>query len=118
MDNLLNSAERLSVYRVRHVFDREIANQERFLDANTERRLVASCKNGDKAAYAGLVHAHAGRVFTICFGMLGNRRDAEDMAQQTLLQGLARIRSLRDSGLFGCGWPEHLLVGHTLHSRA
>ncbi len=91
----------LSVYRVGHVFGREIANQGRFLDADAERNLVASCKNGDKAAYAGLVHAHAGRVFAICFGMLGNRCDAEDMAQQTLLQGFTQIRSLRDSRRFG-----------------
>jgi RNA polymerase sigma factor (sigma-70 family) len=71
------------------------------LDADTERNLVASCKNGDKAAYAGLVHAYAGRVFAICFGMLGNRCDAEDMAQQTLLQGFTQIRRLRDSRRFG-----------------
>jgi RNA polymerase sigma-70 factor (ECF subfamily) len=106
---LLNSAgptrsgasEWLSVYRGRYVFGREIANQELLLDADTERNLVASCQNGDKAAYAGLVQAHAGRVFAICFGMLGNRCDAEDMAQQTLLQGFAQIRSLRDSRQFG-----------------
>jgi RNA polymerase sigma-70 factor (ECF subfamily) len=71
------------------------------LDADTERNLVASCRNGDKAAYAELVHAYAGRVFAICFGMLGNRWDAEDMAQQTLLQGFMQIRRLRDSRRFG-----------------
>jgi RNA polymerase sigma-70 factor (ECF subfamily) len=71
------------------------------LDADTQRNLVASCKAGDKAAYAELVHACAGRVFAICFGMLGNRCDAEDMAQQTLLQGFAQIRRLRDSCRFG-----------------
>jgi RNA polymerase sigma-70 factor (ECF subfamily) len=99
--NLLKSAERLSVYRVQHVFGREIAHQELLLDADTERNLVASCKNGDKAAYAGLVHAYAGRVFAICFGMLGNRCDAEDVAQQTLLQGFIQIHGLRDSRRFG-----------------
>ncbi len=106
---MLNSADptrngatdSLSVYRVRHVFGSEIANQELLLDAEMERSLVASCKNGDKAAYAGLVHAYAGRVFAICFGMLGSRCDAEDMAQQTLLQGFTQIRSLRDSRRFG-----------------
>ena len=53
------------------------------MDATAEKTLVASCRNGDRAAYASLVKVHSGRVFAICLGMLGNRHDAEDMAQQT-----------------------------------
>ena len=66
-----------------------------------EKALVASCRNGDRGAYAELVKVHAGRVFAICFGMLGNRHDAEDMAQQTLLKGFMQIQGIRDSGHFG-----------------
>ncbi len=71
------------------------------MDAQTEKNLVASCRNGDKTAYAGLVRAHSGRVFAICLGMLGNPHDAEDAAQQTLLRGLMQIRTLRRSERFG-----------------
>jgi len=71
------------------------------LDIDAEKTLVASCRNGDRGAYAELVKVHAGRVFAICFGMLGNRHDAEDMAQQTLLKGFMQIQGIRDSGRFG-----------------
>jgi RNA polymerase sigma-70 factor, ECF subfamily len=71
------------------------------LDAETEKTLVASCQDGDRAAYAGLVKTHSGRVFAICLGMLGDRHDAEDMAQQTLLRGFMQIGSLRNSERFG-----------------
>jgi RNA polymerase sigma-70 factor (ECF subfamily) len=71
------------------------------LNVEVEKTVVASCKNGDKAAYAGLVEAYAGRVFAICFGMLGSRHDAEDVAQQALLKGLMKIQNLRESDRFG-----------------
>lgn len=70
------------------------------MDANSEKDLVASCKHGDKTAYAGLVRAHSGRIFAICLGLLGNRHDAEDMTQQTLLKGFMQIQTLRNSDRF------------------
>ena len=70
------------------------------MDAKAEKALVISCRNGDRGAYADLVKAHSGRVFAICLGMLGNRHDAEDMAQQTLLKGFMRIGSLQNSERF------------------
>jgi RNA polymerase sigma-70 factor (ECF subfamily) len=76
-------------------------NQEIGLDIEVEKALVASCRNGDRGAYAELVKVHAGRIFAICFGMLGNRHDAEDMAQQTLVKGFMQIQGIRDSGHFG-----------------
>jgi RNA polymerase sigma-70 factor (ECF subfamily) len=77
-----------------------LVQQEIGLDVEMEKTLVASCRNGDRGAYAELVKVHAGRVFAICFGMLGNRQDAEDMAQQTLLKGFMQIQGIRDSGHF------------------
>lgn len=71
------------------------------MDVETEKTLVASCQKGDKGAYTGLVKAHSGRVFAICLAMLGDRHDAEDMAQQTLLRGFMQIGNLRNAERFG-----------------
>ncbi|UCD51948.1 MAG: RNA polymerase sigma factor [Phycisphaerales bacterium] len=71
------------------------------MGAETEKTLVASCQRGDRAAYEGLVGAHSGRIFAICLAMLGDRHDAEDMAQQTLLRGFMQITNLRNSQRFG-----------------
>ncbi len=71
------------------------------MDTEREKMLVASCRNGDKTAYGGLVKAHSGRVFAICLSMLGDRHDAEDAAQQTLLRGFMEINSLRNAQRFG-----------------
>ena len=71
------------------------------LNGRLEKKLVASCRNGDKPAYTGLVKAYSGRVFGICLGMLGQREDAEDVAQQALLKGFTDIDQLRRSEQFG-----------------
>jgi len=71
------------------------------LNGHLEKKLVVSCRNGDKSAYTGLVKTYSGRVFAICLGMLGDSHDAEDVAQQALLKGLANIKELRDDERFG-----------------
>jgi RNA polymerase sigma-70 factor (ECF subfamily) len=71
------------------------------LNVEAERMAVVSCQKGDKAAYADLVKAHSGRVFALCLGMLADRHEAEDMAQQALLKGFMEVRTLRDCERFG-----------------
>jgi hypothetical protein len=41
------------------------------LNGRLEKKMIASCRNGDRSAYTGLVKAYSGRVFGICLGMLG-----------------------------------------------
>jgi len=71
------------------------------LKTEVENKLVTSAREGDRNAYARLVAAYSGRVFAICLGMLADRHDAEDTAQQTLLRGYMQIGSLRNSERFG-----------------
>ena len=67
----------------------------------SEKELIARCRDGHCSAYGPLVTVHARRVFAICLGCLGNVHDAEDMAQQTLLNGFSKIRQIRDDERFG-----------------
>ena len=71
------------------------------MNGDLDKKLVASCRNGDKSAYAGLVKAYSGRVFAICLGTLDNTHDAEDIGQQTLLKAFTGIKQLRDDKQFG-----------------
>jgi RNA polymerase sigma-70 factor (ECF subfamily) len=56
--------------------------------------------DADKATYATLVKTHYRRVFAVCFGILANVHDAEDVAQETLLKGLQSLRNLAKSERF------------------
>ena len=71
------------------------------MNSDVEKQLVASCRDGDKSAYTGLVKAYSGCIFAICLGMLGNTDDAEDIVQQALLKGFTDINQLRDDEQFG-----------------
>lgn len=71
------------------------------MDGDQENELVAACRGGDRSAYASLARSYSGRIFAVCYGILGNTHDAEDVAQQTLLRGFAGIRQIRRNEKFG-----------------
>jgi RNA polymerase sigma-70 factor (ECF subfamily) len=48
--------------------------------------LVARARAGDNEAFGTLVRKYQGWVFTLAYRMLGDRADAEEMAQETFLR--------------------------------
>ena len=64
------------------------------MDDRLDENVVRACRDGDKAAYAVLVKRHYRHVFAVCLGILGNVHDAEDIAQETMLKGLVKIKKL------------------------
>jgi RNA polymerase sigma-70 factor (ECF subfamily) len=71
------------------------------LDRHNDRDLVGAVCQGDRSAYAVLVKRHYSKVFLVCYGVLGNVHDAEDVAQDTMIAGFEKVRQLRDAGQFG-----------------
>jgi RNA polymerase sigma-70 factor (ECF subfamily) len=62
--------------------------------------LLARARAGDADAFANLVRAHQGSVFSIGFRMLNRRDAAEDLAQDVFLQLYRKLESIES--------PEHL----------
>lgn len=54
-------------------------------EVDPDLELVSSWQAGDLDAFATLVKRHEGRVFRLLMRMLGNREEAEDVAQETFL---------------------------------
>ncbi|RRN69148.1 RNA polymerase sigma factor SigW [Peribacillus simplex] len=48
---------------------------------------------GDHNAFGEIVEIYKDKVFQICFRMLGNRQEAEDLAQEAFVRAFVNIRS-------------------------
>jgi len=75
-------------------------SMEASLQETPDAKLVAAARAGNRGAYAALIQRHAGRVFAVCLGVLGDFTDSEDIAQETFMRGLINIRSLHDDDRF------------------
>jgi len=67
--------------------------------AGTEASLVARARAGDASAFEQLVGPHADRVFALLLRLLGDRSEAEDVAQEVVLrawQGIPRFEGRSD----------------------
>lgn len=54
-------------------------------------QLIQRWQRGDETAAEALYEAHSGRVFRLAYALLGNRDDAEEVMQDTMIYALTRI---------------------------
>jgi RNA polymerase sigma factor (sigma-70 family) len=69
--------------------------------SNRDATLVASALAGDGAAFADLVGRHLPRLRALAFAVLGEREEAEDVVQETLLRAYLGLATLREPERFG-----------------
>jgi len=67
---------------------------------DTETRLVARARAGDMNAFEQLAGAHADRLFAVLLRLLGNRSEAEDVAQEVMLRAWRGIGRFHGQSLF------------------
>src|SRR5215831_11721071 len=62
---------------------------------DTESSLIARAKAGDPVAFEQLSSAYADRIFMLLLRLLGDRGDAEDIAQEVMLRAWRAIGTFR-----------------------
>jgi RNA polymerase sigma-70 factor (ECF subfamily) len=65
-----------------------------------DRRLVRRIRNGDDRAFEELVRLYQNRIFSLTLRMIGNRQEAEDLAQEVFITVHRAIASYRGEGRF------------------
>src|SRR5947209_19377917 len=84
----------------------------RFGSANrpTDADLVARTLAGDIAAFEALVRRYRGLAFGLAYHQLGRFEDAEDAAQEAMVEAYLKLRHLREPGRFA-GWLRRIVAG-------
>jgi len=57
------------------------------------KKRIKQVRKGDQDAYAEIVEIYKDKIFQICFRILGNRHEAEDIAQEAFLRAYININS-------------------------
>ena len=65
-----------------------------------ERSLLRRLRDRDERAFRELIDEHRDRVFNITYRMLGNRAEAEDVAQEVFITVFKTIDSFREESKF------------------
>lgn len=63
--------------------------------ADEERRLIETAQRGDVDSFNALVRLYEGRIYNLCYRMLGDRESAADAAQDAFLSAFRNLRSFR-----------------------
>lgn len=63
--------------------------------ADEERRAIADAQRGDVQSFNTLVRHYEGRVYSLCYRMLGDPDSAADATQDAFLSAYRNIRSFR-----------------------
>jgi len=79
--------------------------------SNSEKGIIERCKKGDREAFNELVRLHQRKVFNLCFRILGNRHEAEDVAQDVFLTVYRAIKSFRGDSAFST-WVHRVAVNN------
>ncbi|MFQ5847903.1 MAG: sigma-70 family RNA polymerase sigma factor [Candidatus Methylomirabilales bacterium] len=74
-----------------------------------DHQLVERSRAGDVAAFEELVKRHQGRAYAIAYRMLGNREDAQEVAQEAFARAYFRLAEFRGTAQFRT-WVYRILV--------
>jgi RNA polymerase sigma-70 factor, ECF subfamily len=64
------------------------------------RDLLEACRRGDAGAFQELVERTQRQVYTLAYRLVGDRHEAEDVAQEAYLRVFRSLRSFREEARF------------------
>jgi RNA polymerase sigma-70 factor, ECF subfamily len=77
-----------------------------------ERLLIARLRERDEQAFSEIVRQYGDKVFSLIYRMLGNRQEAEDVAQDVFITVFKTIESFRGEAKFST-WLLRIAANHS-----
>jgi len=66
-----------------------------------DAELVQRTRQGDQEAYGRLIQKYHNLIYGLCFHLVGNFADAEDLAHDAFLEAFVKLEQLREPEKFG-----------------
>ncbi|GLZ45367.1 DNA-directed RNA polymerase sigma-70 factor [Actinomycetospora sp. NBRC 106375] len=86
------------------------------IDDEADRWLVSRARTGDRSAYEELVRRHRDRIYRIALRMLGSAADADDVAQEVVIQLWTAMSGFAGTSSFTT-WLYRVVVNRCLNHR-
>ncbi|MBI3241992.1 MAG: sigma-70 family RNA polymerase sigma factor [Chloroflexi bacterium] len=80
----------------------------------SDRDLVLRARRGDAEAFGELVRRTQTSVFNVCYRLMGERREAEDLAQEAFIRAYERLGTFDPDRPFG-PWMRRVAANHCLN---
>jgi len=84
------------------------------VESETQRDIIERSKRGSSRDQYALYHAYAKAMFNICYRMMGNKEEAQDMLQESFTDAFKRLESFRYEATFGA-WLKRIVVNHCIN---
>lgn len=79
------------------------------------KKLIESCKKGNERSKYELYQLYAKAMFNVCYRIMNNREEAEDMLQDAFTQAFAKLHTFRHESGFGT-WLKRIVVNTCINA--
>ena len=90
--------------------DKKLGQQE-----HIHKSIIEACKNGKDRARYELYQLYSKAMFNVCYRIMNNREEAEDMLQEAFTQAFMKLDTYRFESSFG-GWLKRIMVNTCINA--
>jgi len=83
------------------------------LDLRSEEQLIAAARNGQRAAFGELCERHTSKILLVTQRITGNREDAEDAVQDSVLSAFVHLNDFDGRSRFAT-WLTRIAINSAL----
>jgi RNA polymerase sigma-70 factor (ECF subfamily) len=80
------------------------------------KTIIEACKNGDERQKYKLYQLYSKAMFNVCYRMMNNREEAEDMLQEAFTQAFMKLDSFRYESGFGA-WLKRIAINTCINAK-
>ena len=80
------------------------------------KTIIEACKNGDERQKYKLYQLYSKAMFNVCYRMMNNREEAEDMLQEAFTQAFMKLESYRFESVFGA-WLKRIVINTCINAK-